>query len=563
MIQNIALKWQKVVPLFAIVCLVSLVFVTNFQKLDENKRKYYSIQEEVLRLKASDIKRDAKLNINSKQLKKIEQKIYSILKLNTNDVKGVDKQTQSSMNGFPSLDYEKSLRKIGQNMNDLWHNLKETLNSTQLKFFNELRYSLLTDLNIITERDNELRRERLESLNGLISDTITRLQNPKDCKTARKLKCVFSLNCGFGCLSHYWTNCLIASLALNRTLIIEDNMIYFKNFFKPLSQTCLDSGGDNRTTYDVNTAEHFLYQVVEMPTIWNFKDKGYPDYYPPKVPLQLSEELQELSGEPYVLFVGNLLRYLLRPNNEFTEYLLKFKKQIQFNYPIVGIHVRRTDKLDNEADYHPLDQYMSYAEDFFNKIDLTNERKGLKNKTKRVIYLATDEINVWNNEVKPWLEKGYQFLGDSKHANTARDVMSRFGEDSTRDLLTDLFMLSESDFIVCGISSTYCRSAVRLMHTRDPSLPYQTVDNPYLYSVQPYHMFRAISDNKGQDGQELSFSTNDVIAIDRYDLRMDSYYKYGYRYGKLLDNNKMTKIPNFKIEEFVETYSSIAFENSF
>ena len=126
------------------------------------------------------------------------------------------------------------------------------------------------------------------------------------------------------------------------------------------------------------------------------------------------------------------------------QYLFKFKKQIQLKHPVVGIHVRRTDKLNYEADYHPLDQYMTYAEDFYNKIGLMNERNGLKIKTKRVIYLATDEISVWTNEVKPWLEKEYHFLGNSNHSNTARDVNSRYGSgvrmDSTRDLLTDLFM---------------------------------------------------------------------------------------------------------------------------
>ena len=539
-ISKSVLKCPKTLIYLSIVCFVLMVFVSNHIKYNTFVSDYSLF--------------DRSLD----ELQKMRQKhelVYNELQ----------KVRNSTAGGLPSLNYEKSLRRIGQNMNDLWHNLKETLNSTQLKFFNELRYSLLTDLNIITERDNELRRERLESLNDFISDTITRLQNPKDCKTARKLICQFRVNCGFGCLSQYWTNCLIASLALNRTMIIDKKMIYFDKFLKPLSETCLDLSGDSRTSWG-QFSNHSLYQVLEMETIWEIRaESGYPEYYPPKIPVQLSERLQQLSGDPYVLFVGNILRYVLRTNKEFTEYLLKFKKKIQSNHPIVGIHVRRTDKLTHEADYHPLDQYMSYAEDFFNKIDLTNERNGLPFKMKRIVYLATDEINVWTNEVKPWIKKGYKFLGDSNHSNTARDVMSRFGVDSTRDSVTDLLMLSECDFIVCGLSSTYCRSAVRLMHTRDPSLPYQTVDNPYFYAVWKYQKLKAILSNKGHDKQELNFSSGDVITIDKFDLRMEGYFKYGYRYAKLFDTNdhksdEMIKFPAFKMEPFIETYHSLAFD---
>ena len=272
----------------------------------------------------------------------------------------------------------------------------------------------------------------------------------------------------------------------------------------------------------------------------------------------MDKELKLLSGEPYVLFVGIVLRYFLRINNEFNEYLEKYKIKVQFKHPVIGIHVRRTDKLKYEAKYH-LDEYMSYAEDFYNKIDLMNERNGLKIKTKRHIYLATDELSVWKKEVNPWLEKGYKFIGNSNHTKTAVPEM-RKSEVSIRNLLLDIFTLSECDFIVCGFSSTYCRTAIHLMHARDPSLAYQTVDNPFMYSGQPYHNFRALIGNVGQDEEELSFNTGDVIKIDNYKIRMDGYYRNGYRYGKLVGKNKMIKFPNFKVDEYVETYKSLAFD---
>ena len=97
------------------------------------------------------------------------------------------------------------------------------------------------------------------------------------------------------------------------------------------------------------------------------------------------------------------------------------------------------------------------------------------------------------------------------------------------------------------------------MHSKDLSLPYQTVDNPFMYSFQPYHKLQATIGNEWKDDLDLSFKARDVITIDGYTYGMEGYYSHGYRYGKQLGTNKMIKFPNFKVEEYVETYESLAF----
>lgn len=42
--------------------------------------------------------------------------------------------------------------------------------------------------------------------------------------------------------------------------------------------------------------------------------------------------------------------------------------------PIVGLHVRRTDKINTEAAYHSLAEYMQHVEDYYDKLDLYNRR---------------------------------------------------------------------------------------------------------------------------------------------------------------------------------------------
>ena len=58
--------------------------------------------------------------------------------------------------------------------------------------------------------------------------------------------------------------------------------------------------------------------------------------------------------------------------------------------------MRRTDKVGTEAAFHGLDEYMKEVENYFDVRDLINppENGDKKNATKRVVYLATDELNV-------------------------------------------------------------------------------------------------------------------------------------------------------------------------
>ena len=229
---------------------------------------------------------------------------------------------------------------------------------------------------------------------------------------------------------------------------------------------------------------------------------------------------------------------------------------------MVGIHVRRTDKI-SEGKYHSLDEYMTYAEDFYNKIDLKNERNGIKTKTNRTIYLATDEINVWEKEVVPWVAKGYQFIGNTSHTISAAIRFYRNSNESINALMIDLFMLSECDLIVCTLSSTFGRVAVNLQHSRDLTLKYESVDTAFFTVGQLYHKLRAILNNQPQAKNELKFKHGDIIAIDYFNDREGqeiSHFKGGFRFAKIMHRKEWKKLPSYKFEDYIETYSFKIFE---
>jgi hypothetical protein len=67
----------------------------------------------------------------------------------------------------------------------------------------------------------------------------------------------------------------------------------------------------------------------------------------------------------------------------------KFNKYIRFCL-LKRIHIRRTDKIGTEAEYHPLSEYMRYVKDYYDVLDIQKERK-----VNRTVYLATDDLEVF------------------------------------------------------------------------------------------------------------------------------------------------------------------------
>lgn len=62
-----------------------------------------------------------------------------------------------------------------------------------------------------------------------------------------------------------------------------------------------------------------------------------------------------------------------------------------FPGPIVGLQIRRTDKINTEASFHDLDEYMRWVEDWFQI-----EEYRTQSSIKRRIYIATDDPEIFD-----------------------------------------------------------------------------------------------------------------------------------------------------------------------
>jgi len=69
----------------------------------------------------------------------------------------------------------------------------------------------------------------------------------------------------------------------------------------------------------------------------------------------------------------------------------KTVSSLKFEGPVVGIHVRRTDKVGTEAAFHPVEEYMKYVAEWFEKYELTHEPGP------RRVFVASDDPKVRKN----------------------------------------------------------------------------------------------------------------------------------------------------------------------
>ena len=82
------------------------------------------------------------------------------------------------------------------------------------------------------------------------------------------------------------------------------------------------------------------------------KIKPKPNIVPPAIPKDLSDRIIQLHGHPIAWWISQFLKYLLRAQPELESVFKKAEKSLGFTHPIVGMHVRRTDKVISEASFH-------------------------------------------------------------------------------------------------------------------------------------------------------------------------------------------------------------------
>ncbi|KII63762.1 Alpha-(1,6)-fucosyltransferase [Thelohanellus kitauei] len=210
-----------------------------------------------------------------------------------------------------------------------------------------------------------------ESLVKYVRHVIHRNQNPKDCRKIEVMAYEPKIICGFGCQIHHFAHCLTVALGEGKPLLVKASPWHnFRSIFDvimPLSETC---------HYYMIETHNLTAKHIDLKYL--FKEK---QFLPPIFPENIRKQIEEFHTDPFLWYISQIITYILRLRSN----IIKQLKPIDFTFPIVGVYVRREDKLRREAKCYPIEEYMKYVQLYFRKLELTSKI------SKKSVYLATDD----------------------------------------------------------------------------------------------------------------------------------------------------------------------------
>ncbi|CAB1343076.1 unnamed protein product [Coregonus sp. 'balchen'] len=357
--------------------------------------------------------------------------------------------------------------------------------------------------------------------------------NPQDCSKARKLVCNINKGCGYGCQLHHVVYCFMIAYGTQRTLILEShNWRYatggWETVFHPVSNSCSDRTGVS-TGHWSGEAHDKDIQVVELPIVDSLHPR--PPYLPLSIPEDLAQRLHRLHGDPSVWWVSQFVKYLVRPQAWLEKEIADTTAKLGFKHPIIGVHVRRTDKVGTEAAFHPIEEYMVHVEEQFQhmarRIHLDKKR----------VYLATDDPSLLQ-EAKT----------NDNSISWSAGLHNRYTENSLRGVILDIHFLSQTDFLVCTFSSQVCRVAYEIMQTLHPDASsfFHSLDDIYYFGGQNAHNQIAIYPHHPRSPEDIPLEPGDIIGVagNHWD---------GYSKGVNRKMGRTGLYPSYKVKEKIET----------
>lgn len=280
-----------------------------------------------------------------------------------------------------------------------------------------------------------------------------------------------------------------------------------------------------------------------------------PKFMPTAIPKDLSERIMKVHDFAPAYWVSQMVKYLYKLRPEVTAMLNKRMIEMGFKSPIVGIHVRRSDKVTTrEGLFHYLWEYMDKVDEYYNQLEMKQKV------SKRRVYLATDDAGVIQEARTDYPH--YEFIVNENAAKKAND--SRYSEESLKGVLLDIHLLSRSDHLICTFSSHICRTSYETMQYLFPDASHKYTSLEALWEYHEANPAVAKTVVEYDPGYPEDFKANigDLLEI---------FYWTNISYGFYSVNHTVTNItgmiPVYRIEHIWElvdfpTYPEAELDNS-
>ena len=251
----------------------------------------------------------------------------------------------------PSKNFESLRRRVENYIKEMWFFLSAQITKTNrmlpdgaknnmnriLENFGHLqRITTLEFQNLITMDGAQAHRDNLATmLSTVVQDRLHRLQNPRDCDSAKKLVCSLNKGCGYGCQMHHIMYCFIIAYSTKRTMIIDSNGWRYspkgwEGVFLPISSSCTQYRGKSVEW----GANHEKHQVVHLPIVDSLFPR--PNQMPLSVPRDIADEIGMFHGHPFIWWIGQFCKYLFKFQPDLQKEVKIKKVRFNFKSPIVG-----------------------------------------------------------------------------------------------------------------------------------------------------------------------------------------------------------------------------------
>ncbi|XP_078482853.1 alpha-(1,6)-fucosyltransferase-like [Ciona intestinalis] len=248
--------------------------------------------------------------------------------------------------------------------------------------------------------------------------------------------------------------------------------------------------------------------------------------------------VEAFHSDPMGWWISQMLKSLFKPKPKLQERIDHYAENVDFSSPIVGVHVRRTDKLTlpyEFAVYRPLSEFMKHVEEWYDKYDLRQAGLGNHLKVERRVYLASDDLAVWK-EAK-FFEK-YTFLGNKEFTERASDTETRDTKSGLEDIIIEATLLSKCNFFVGTLSSEIGQMAIEMKQStqlQDVFYDVRSIEYDYGLTAGPKKIQLVVyNSTKPLRHDEIELLCGDLMILDR------NYFN-GYYYG----TNVMTQQSGF------------------
>ena len=247
--------------------------------------------------------------------------------------------------------------------------------------------------------------------------------------------------------------------------------------------------------------------------------------------------------------VYRLQHYIVRLKPWLARHIENKKKML--SHPIVGIHARTTDRV--ERLHFNLQLYFEGAENFFRNIS----SKDVKT------FIATDTRDFVQKARKKFPNYGIYTISENTQTAYFRN-RQRMNKASLTGIITDLNLLSHTDYLVCALSSNVAMAALELMQavSGDKSHCVYSLDFDYWYVVEHEPNKVVIQNhivNTTSHKEELELHKGDLVYCPRRNSKLSN--SVGYVWGINKKTKKKGFFPLNKVIDHIQIYKSINYTN--